>query len=129
MQTGRSRRSPKTRASSGLYRALTVGALLVASAVAWLFLRPTAPVTVTLMNEGAQPITRVVLTHEDGVELAQNIGVGEDRVLKFRPRGETEYSLDVEFAGGTRVVGQGTYAEPGYRFQDAISEGGVTNTL
>ena len=104
-------------------------AVLIAGGLGWLLLRPPDPVVVNVSNESHQPIAKVLLFHEKGSEVAEDIPVGEQRTLKFYPRGETSYTLEVRFADGTCLEGRGSYAEPGYTFTEAVTDFGVTNEL
>ena len=112
-----------------LVRALSVIALAIASACAWLFLRPPEPVTVKVVNASHQRIQVVLLKHENGVRLTKDIAVGETRVVTFPTRGETSYSLKARFADGRTVAGGGGYAEAGYSFTDFITDSGVNSEL
>jgi hypothetical protein len=115
--------------SRTLYGVFTAVGLLVAAAIAWLFLWPAAPVTVSVVNASQKPIAWVKLRHEKGAETLGEIPVGQSRVVKFRTRGETSYSLKVRFADGTELGGGGSYAEPGYTFTDSITDSAVKNEL
>ena len=112
-----------------LVRALLGLVLVLAVGVAWLFLRPLPPVTVTVVNASPKPIAWVKLKHEKGFAMASHIPAGHRSQITFPTRGETSYTLRVRFADGTEVDGLGNYAEPGYRFTDTVTEKTVTNEL
>jgi hypothetical protein len=102
--------------------------LLVAALVTWGRLSPT-PVKVTVANWSSQDISSVLLRHPQGVALAKRIPTGEQRTLEFYPPGETVYMLEVRFADGSCIEGNGGYAEPGYEFRETVYKSGVRHEL
>jgi hypothetical protein len=112
-----------------LYRALLAVGVVLAAAVAWVFLRPPDPVTVVFVNESDKPVAQVVLRHEKGSKFVRDIPAGQSRTVTFRTRGETSYTVSVQFADGKTLAGTGSYAEAGYSFTETISDTGVKNEL
>jgi hypothetical protein len=86
---------------------------------------PQTPVTVMITNQSNRPIASVRVEHERGIELVQNIGQRESKLVRFETRGETSYTLTVRFLDGSEVRGGGGYAESGYEFSETILESGI----
>lgn len=112
-----------------LYRALFVLGVVALGAVAWLALRQPPPVSVTVVNNSHKAVAWAELVHEKGVESIGEIPVGQSRLVAFRTRGETSYSLNVRFEDGAELSGGGNYAEPGYSFSDSVSDSTITNKV
>ncbi len=102
-----------------------LAAVLGGSLMAWLALRPVAPVTVTVRNGSQKAIALIRVEHERGVETAGNLERGEARTIQFVAGGETSYTLRVRFADGSEVSGNLQYAEAGYEFVETVTESGV----
>jgi len=81
------------------------------------------------MNNSHKAVASATLVHEKGVETIGDIPVGQSRLVAFRTRGETSYSLNVRFEDGTELTGGGNYAEPGYSFSESVSDSTITNQL
>jgi hypothetical protein len=106
--------------------ALAVAALAVVAFAGWIFLRPSPPVTVVVVNGSSKPIESVVLRHEHGYPpiwttvLCPGIPVRGRITIEFPVRSEASYELKVHFRDGTELTGGGGYAEPGYHFTDTV---------
>jgi hypothetical protein len=112
-----------------LFLALGISATLMASAAAWLVLRPVPPVTVTVANRSGKAIASVRLEHERGAEVLENLGSGDAKAMRFEAGGETTYRLRIRFADGSELVGGGGYAEAGYEFSETIRDSAIKTDL
>jgi len=79
----------------------------IAAGVGWLAWRPISPVTVVVRNDSQKRIASVRLEHERGVEIAENLGRGEAKTIRFQAGGETPIPcafglLTVPRSAGTR---------------------------
>lgn len=99
--------------------------VLGGSLIAWLALRPVAPVTVTVRNSSQKAIALVRVEHERGVETTGNLERGEARTIQFVAGRETSYTLRVRFVDGSEVRGNARYAESGYKFVETVTDSGV----
>jgi hypothetical protein len=112
-----------------IYGALFVVGVVALGVLAWMSLRQSPPISVTVMNNSHKAVASAKLVHENGVETIGDIPVGQSRLVAFRTRGETSYSLNIRFEDGTELTGGGNYAEAGYSFSDSVSDSTITNKL
>jgi len=85
----------------GIYPVLFVIGVVAVGVAAWLSLRQPPSVSVGVINNSHKEVTWVKPIHEKGAETIGQIPVGPSRLVAFRTRGETSYSLNVRFADGT----------------------------
>lgn len=108
---------------------LAIPAALAVGGVAFLALRPTAPVTVTIRNSSDKPIAAVRLEHERGVEVVEDLAPTESKTIRFIAGGETSYTLRVRFRDGSEVSSNPQYAESGYEFTQTVSNSGIESDV
>ena len=97
----------------------------IAAGVGWLAWRPISPVTVVVRNDSQKRIASVRLEHERGVEIAENLGRGEAKTIRFQAGGENSYTLRVRFADGSEISGNPQYVESGYEPFETVSDSGI----
>ena len=78
-------------------------------------------VRVEVVNESPQPLTDIMIQHEDGRVTIASLLPGGSQVIPVLVDGESSYHIQATLANGEIVQGQGGYIEPGYRVREIIT--------
>ena len=70
-------------------------------------------------------VALLLLEHERGVEVVENLARGASTTMRFKAGGETSYRLRVRFADGSELAGGGGYAEAGYEFSETVGDSAI----
>ena len=108
--------------------ALLVGfALGIGSIVLTMCIPPT--VRVDVHNESGQPVSNVIITHEEGTVSIHTLESGATQTVPVLVEGENSYSIQATLAKGEVVQGQEVYVEPGYQTRETITATGIEHEM
>ena len=86
-------------------------------------------VRVNIHNESGQPVSNVVITHEDGTVSIHTLADGATKAVPILVEGENSYSIQATLAKGTVVQGGEVYVEPGYKTRETITATGIEHEM
>ena len=82
-------------------------------------------VRVEVVNESPQPLTNIVIQHEEGMVAIASLQPGSRQILPVLVDGESSYHIQATLPNGEILQGQEGYVEPGYRVRETISSNGI----
>ena len=86
-------------------------------------------VRVDVHNESGQPVSNVMITHEDGTVSIHTLASGATQLVPVLVEGESSYSIQATLAKGEVVQGQEVYIEPGYKTRETITATGIEHEM
>ena len=86
-------------------------------------------VRVDVHNESGQPVSNVMIAHENGTVSIHTLASGATQVIPVLVEGENSYSIQATLAKGDVVQGQEVYVEPGYHTRETITEKGIEHEM
>ena len=107
---------------------LIILALGLGTIVATMCIPPTT-VRVHVHNESGQPLSNVIITHEEGTVSIHTLAAGASQVVPVLVEGESSYAIQATLAKGNVVRGQEVYVEPGYQTRETITATGIEHEM